>query len=129
MRKGAATVLLVLISSTLFAVPQSSPINKTFAIPFQFFVGTKSLPAGTYTFATDANFNEIYVTSADGKARALSAILTRLSAKPDTEAIAVFDVTGNDHYLSEFYPAGGIDGFCFKGAAANHTHLIIKSKK
>jgi len=37
-------------------------------------------------------------------------------------------VLGNDHYLSEFYPSG-LDGFCFKGASANHTHLIIKSKK
>jgi hypothetical protein len=129
MRKSVATVLLVLVSSALFAVPQASPINATVQIPFQFFVGTASLPAGTYTFWTDANFSTINVTSADGKARALSAILTRLSARPDMEAAAVFDVIGNDHYLSEFYPAGGIDGFCFKGAASNHTHSTIKSKK
>jgi hypothetical protein len=129
MKKSVLTVLLVLISSALFAAPQASPINATFDIPFQFYVGTRSLPAGTYTVTTDANFSTINLTSADGKSRALSAILTRLSAKPDAEAVVVFDVNGNDHYLSEFYPTGGIDGFCFKGAEANHTHFSIKSKK
>ncbi len=127
MRKSVATVVLVLISSTLFAAPQASAINVTVDIPFQFFVGTKSLPAGTYKFSANANLSTINVTSTDGKEKAMSAVLTRLSAKPDTEATAVFDVIGNDHYLSEFYPSG-LDGFCFKGAAANHTHLIIKSK-
>jgi hypothetical protein len=44
------------------------------------------------------------------------------------EGSAVFDVIGNDHYLSEIY-VPRLDGFCFKGASAQHTHLIIKSKK
>ena len=128
MRKSVATVVLVLISSTLFAVPQASPINVTVDIPFQFYVGTKSLPAGTHKLMANANLSTINVTSADGKEKVMCPVLTRLSAKSDMEPTAVFDVIGNDHYLSEFYPSG-LDGFCFKGAAANHTHLSIKSKK
>jgi hypothetical protein len=128
MRKSVATILLVLISSTLFAVPQASPTNLTVDVPFQFFVGAKSMPAGTYKFSTNANLSTINVTSTDGKEKAMAAVLTRLSAKPDMEAAAVFDVVGNDHYLSEFY-GWGLDGFCFKGAVADHTHLILKSKK
>ena len=128
MKKSLAVVLLVLVSSAVFAMPQVSRGAVAVNIPFQFFAGEKSLPPGTYRFVVSGNLGSFTLTSEDGKANVISPVLTRLSQRSTDEASAVFDVVGNDHYLSEFY-LPGMDGFCFKGAATNHTHLTVKGKQ
>ncbi len=127
MKKYLPAVLLVLVSTATFGVAQTKTAVIA-DIPFAFLVGTQSLPAGTYEFSAGDNLEVINVANTKGKESALTAVVTRLSRKSDTEASVVFDVAGTNHYLSEIF-VPGLDGFLVKGAPGKHTHVSIKGNK
>ena len=128
MKKYLAVVLLVLVSTATFAAAQVSPTSVIADVPFAFFVGTKSFPAGSYQFKASENLGEITVSEMKGTGSAFAAVMTRLSPRSETNASVVFDVAGTDHYLSEIY-IPGIDGFQVKGAPGKHTHMSVKGRK
>jgi len=128
MKKYLAVVLLVLVSTATFAAAQVSPTSVIADVPFAFFVGTKSFPAGMYQFKPSDSLGEITVNEMKGTGSALAAVTTRLSPRSETDAMVVFDVAGTNHYLSEIY-VPGLDGFQVKGAPGKHTHMSVKGKK
>jgi hypothetical protein len=128
MKRIVATFLLGLACSALFAMAQVSPASVVAEIPFPFMIGDKTLSAGTYQFAMNLNLSSMMVTNTKGKEAAMAAVLTRLSPRSDKEASVVFDVVGNDHYMSEVYVPGH-DGFQFKGAPDKHAHASVKATK
>ncbi len=122
-----SAVVLFLLVITASASAQTSTDVVTAQVPFAFIVGGKTLPAGTYQFRASNNFNQIDVASVDGKNAALSIVNTRLSPRSKTEALVVFDVAGNDHYLAEVY-IPGMDGFQVPCAPGKHTHTVVKGR-
>ena len=125
--KYLTAVLLVFVLTATFSAAQIVTAV-TAEIPFAFFVGAKSFPAGTYEFRASENLEVINVANMKGKDAAIAPVFTRLSPKSENEAAVVFDVAGADHYLSEVFMPG-LDGFLFKGAPSKHTHVSIKGKK
>jgi len=126
MKSKAAAVLLLLAATAIFAVAQISN-SVTADIPFQFYVGSKLLPAGVYKIAASANLDEITVKGPSGKDNAMAAVSTRLSTRSDKESNLVFDVAGESHYLAEIYMQG-IDGFQIQAAKVKHTHMSVIGK-
>ncbi len=127
MKTRMAAVLLVLLSTAFFAMAQN-PTSLIVSVPFPFYVTGKLLPAGSYRIEPSANLGEITVSSSEGKGGAMAAVITRLSSSSEDKDSVVFDVTGNDHYLSEIYIQGE-DGFLVKGSSEKHTHMRVKAKK
>jgi hypothetical protein len=126
MKKYVMAAMLLLASTAYFAAAQVP--NRVYAnVPFQFFVGSKSFPAGTYRFTANVNLSEITVSTADGKNSVMAPVITRVSPRPTDQAAAVFDLVGSDHYLSEIY-IPELDGFLVKGAAQKHSHVVVKGK-
>ncbi len=120
-----AVVLLVLVSTAFFAVAQvHNPVVA--AVPFPFYVGSKLLPAGSYKIQTTGDM--VTVADDNGKDSALAQVITRISSSTEDQDSVVFDVAGNDHYLSEIYIQGE-DGYLIKSSAEKHTHIRIKGKK
>jgi hypothetical protein len=99
-----------------------------FKIPFQFYADGNLLPAGTYEFRPNVEGTHIEMRNTKGEDTLIVPVLTSLSLRKVDRAEAVFDVAGQDHYLSEFY-LNGMDGFAFNGALGKHSHQIIESEK
>ena len=127
MKTRIAAVLLVLFSTAFLAVAQN-PATLVLAVPFPFYVSGKLLPAGSYRIQASANQNEITVSNGNGKESVMAIVTTRLSSSSEDKDSAVFDVSGNDHYLSEIYVQGE-DGYLIKGSGERHTHMRVKTKK
>lgn len=127
MKKSLSAMLLVLLAAAPIALAQASySVNAD--VPFAFFIGGKSFPAGSYRFKASSNLAEITVSNRNGKEAAMAPVLTRLSPRPENDAAVVFDVAGNDHYLAEIY-VPGLDGFQVQGAKGQHTHASVKAAK
>jgi hypothetical protein len=118
----AAFALLFVIP--VLASAQSEPRSITSDISFPFSVGKASLPAGTYAFKADLQTKIVTVTNKKTGQSVMANITTRLSARSQTDSLVVFDKTADQYILSEVYFAG-IDGFCFAGAAGEHTHANV----
>ncbi len=95
-------------------------------IPFSFIAEGKTYPSGNYEFRLSDSDAVVKIESLKPGHAGFVDVLTRLSSR-DQPAI-VFDVVGNDHFLSELY-VPGMDGLAFKAAPAKHTHVTIKTKK
>ncbi len=132
MKTKMTLVLLVLASTVLFAAAQTqtqptSALNIT--TTFSFYVADQVLPPGSYVIkASGTGGNNITVTSSNGRNKYDVEASTRISASAEDRDSVVFDVAGNDHYLSEVYLQGE-DGYLIPGSTVKHTHLRIKSKK
>jgi len=100
-------------------------------IPFSFIAEGKTYPAGTYRFLENTAESAVTIQGVPpNKESGLALVATRLAAR-STNASGVdivFDVAGNDHYLSEIHMPH-MDGFYFKSAPAKHTHVTIKGSK
>ncbi len=127
MKKRMAVIVLVLISTAFFAMAQVSNALVV-TVPFPFYVSGKLLPAGSYKIHANATLNELTVANDNGKDNAMAGVITRISTTTEDNSSVVFDVAGNDHYLSEIYIQGE-DGFLIKGYGEKHTHMRVKSKK
>lgn len=127
MRKRLFAVAIALVAITAFAAAQTSAVKVTVDVPFGFFVSGKTLPAGTYQFVAGGDLTQVNVTSADGKAIAMTTVITRISPRSEPHGAVVFDVAGNDHYLAEIYIAG-VDGFQVPCAPGPHSHTVLKGK-
>jgi hypothetical protein len=126
MKRKAIAVLFLVAATAVFAAAQS--VNSiTAEVPFQFYVGSKLLPAGVYKISATANLGEISVRDKAGKESALAPVVTRLSPRSDKESNIIFDKTGENHYLTEIY-IQGMDGFQIQGTKEAHTHTNVKIK-
>jgi hypothetical protein len=100
-----AAAVTLLLTATPPVHAQSTGLQVT--IPFEFQVGNKMLPAGTYTVWLGAHGSALSISDGRGKA-AFSVITTidRPNALASANSRLVFRVYGNHHFLSEVQWAG-----------------------
>jgi hypothetical protein len=131
MKRGLAVIAMLVVIAFVGAAQDSAKSEAPKAvinIPFQFYADGNLLPAGTYEFKANAEGTHIEMRNTKGEDILVVPVLTSLSLRKIDQAEAVFDVSGQDHYLSEFY-LKGMDGFAFNGALGKHSHQTIESGK
>ena len=97
-------------------------------IPFQFTADTTLVPAGTYEIQPSDEGTHIQLHNVATHTRYIASVITGLASIESMQSSVVFDVEGQDHYLSEVHIAG-IDGFALRVASGKRTHVTIKAKK
>ena len=99
--------IIAVCSAPMFA---QNSVNVAASVPFAFNVGTKSLPAGDYSFYGQAGSPSLNLRTADGAAGTI--ILTTNASKfnPPKESKLVFRVYGRKHYLAGVWIAGVASG-------------------
>ncbi len=127
MKKLGFLLTMTFLLSAVYCM--SETLLVTTQIPFSFIAEGKTYPAGEYQFSENTNETAVLIRSVQpGKADGLVPVLTRLASQKQQRGSVVFDVVGNEHYLSEIHlPA--MDGFLFKAAPAKHTHMIVPAGK
>jgi len=116
-----AGLLSLLVAAGAFAQSGSSV---TSSIPFEFSLGQKAVPAGTYRFSVRPAQRQLVITDASGTDMYLP-ILTRLSSKGEfQDAGLVFDTTGDNHVLSEVWIPGQ-DGILVSSTPEGHEHQSV----
>ncbi|HTY62810.1 MAG TPA: hypothetical protein VMG30_11220 [Acidobacteriota bacterium] len=127
MKGLSLSVLAVLLLATVYCFAVI-PIG-TADITFSFIAGGKTYPAGNYRFFVNDAESELTIQGMkETKASGIVPVLTRLAAREQNDVSFVFDVAGNDHYLSEIH-IPNMDGFYFKSAPAKHTHVTVRAAK
>ena len=128
MRKQVISLLTILTVAGSFGAIAQTALTVRVDAPFSFVAGTKTLPAGEYSFQPSADEREMIVRNQKTGESVFVPVLTRLGQRSGNEAEVVFDVAANEHYLAELHvPA--VDGFAFKAAPGKHTHVGVKAKK
>ncbi len=127
MRQRIFFVLAMLVLIMCYAIAQNVPTVDA-DIPFSFNVEGKTLPAGPYQFKEGANPDVMVVNNTKTRETVMATVMTRLGSQADRESDLVFDVTGNEHYLSEVHIAG-MDGYLLKATPGKHTHVHVKARK
>jgi hypothetical protein len=98
-------------------------------IPFGFIVEGKTYPAGSYRIAVNDEGSTLTIQGLKStKESGMALVVTRLAPRSQNNVSLVFDVVGNDHFLSEIH-VPGMDGFYFKSATTKHTHATVTSPK
>jgi hypothetical protein len=128
MRKQIAIALVVLVFTVYFCIAQGGPPGATADIPFSFIAEGKTLPAGPYQFTERDDPTVIVVRNGKTGESVIVPIITRLGTQAEKETNIVFDVVGNDHYLSEVRIAD-TDGYLLKATPGKHTHALVKGVK
>jgi hypothetical protein len=105
----AALGLAVLV----FTVPANAETYMRVNIPFEFIVGSQSLPAGTYTIVIDANFSLSHIDSvSDGawhRVYLKPGTARPQSTNPDV-GVVQFKKYGERYFLSAIWKPGVTDG-------------------
>ena len=126
---GAIVTLLLTVMAAGVMVVHAQQV--TAKIPFEFRVGKKTLPAGTYsvTYSKSAP-NVLNLRNQSGGAVTQVPVITRLAAKdqPSVGAHLIFDKVEDAHSLAEFW-LPGMDGFFLGGEVTTHTHVTIRAAK
>jgi hypothetical protein len=104
----AAVVALLTLSITATVQAQSTGLRAN--IPFEFYVGDKLLPAGTYTVMPHGTGGAISVADNAGhSAGRLTNGVMRSHAGSSAESVLIFNVYGDRYFLTEVrwsgYPA------------------------
>jgi hypothetical protein len=96
-------------------------------VPFEFKVGSTTLPAGRYEILVAADDeNVLIVRNEDTKKRVLVDAITRLAPRDDGQATLVFDEAGGERVLSEIHLTDS-DGYQLAGVGKKpHTHKVVK---
>ncbi len=127
------TRLLTLICSGVLATLAASayayePLVEG-KIPFAFVAGNTVLPAGRYEIGmTDPTTNILEIRSQDNTKTVLVPYVTRLAAPLRDNPVLVFDVQGDNKYLSEIHDPP-LDGFSLEGARGKHTHETVAAQR
>jgi hypothetical protein len=82
-------------------------------IPFDFIVADKTLPAGEYSITRTRQFSGddmLTISNADGRRLAILLTSSVQSLTPKKHGVMVFHRYGNQHFLSEVWPAGATIG-------------------
>ena len=82
-------------------------------IPFDFIVADKTFPAGEYCITRTRQFSAddmLTISSADGHRLAIILTSSVESLTPKKHGVMVFHRYGNQHFLSEVWPAGATIG-------------------
>ncbi len=127
MKKTVLTVVAALLVFPLLGLTQGTMLSVSVEIPFEFYIGTELMPAGTYSFKPNKAVGVIDVMNTANARTVMASVLTRIAMWPDHDTHVVFDRAGDRYYLAELHVAGA-DGYHFKGAPGPHTHVSLKGK-
>lgn len=94
-------------------------------IPFEFMVGSKMLPAGSYEFTVDQGRNVVTLRNMDTGKSMVTSIVTLLAADPGFQGNVTFDTVGEKKALEAVYVAG--TGFLLHATKGKHNHEIVKA--
>lgn len=114
--------VLVTVFTVGFAFAQQGVVMRV-NIPYEFSVGSKALPPGTY--ALTVNDREFGIQSATNGATHLR-IITQLGGPTEffRDGALVFDTTGGGHILSEVWIPGA-DGILLHSSPGRHNHQVL----
>lgn len=101
-------------------------------ISFEFSVGDRSFPAGSYRISRRSpNAPTLTIRPEAGGEAVQVSVITRLAQRGNSadDSNLVFDKVGDKRYLTEVWMPGQ-DGFLLKGATetAEHAHVIVPAK-
>lgn len=123
-RRGLMGKLSALTVVAVYSALGQTPLNMRAEIPFEFTVGSKALPAGTYTFSVVPG-NPWLAVAQPGGGIVRTPILTRLGGPSEFRDLSlVFDKAGDGHILSEVW-LPGTDGILVHSTPKNHSHEIV----
>jgi hypothetical protein len=128
MKRDLLAGFAMLVFVPFWGTVQVAPMAVLADITFEFHVGGRVLPAGTYEFKVDDKQDMVSVTNTKTRNTVVAPVLTRISQRSGNEAQVVFDKVQDRSYLSELY-VPGIDGFHLTGAPGPHTHVSVKARK
>ncbi len=121
-RRLMAFILFTVFASGL-AYGQMHAIS--FNVPYEFIVGSKVLPAGTYTFSTSRDLSSLKVESATAGS-AVENVITRISGPNDLYqgGYLIFDKAAKGLILSEVW-ISGTDGILLHSIPKGHERVGI----
>ncbi len=86
--------------------------NLTAEVPFQFHVGDRTLPAGSYVIhqLNDSDLMVMQISSTDGKLSALFNVEAAQAKTTPEKTELIFNKYGDQYFLSELFDEGEVDG-------------------
>jgi len=106
-----AVITIIAVSAS--AKAQSLDYRLTANIPFDFSVSGKKLPAGKYWVSRAQLGNGdavVQIRSTDGHQNITRLTIPVITANPMNDGSLVFHRYGEEYFLSEIWPAGGVTG-------------------
>ena len=115
--KGVAKIgllaVMTIIAAGVTAQAQSLSYRLTANIPFEFSVTGKKLPAGKYWIKRAQQGNGdtvVQISSTDGRENITRFTIPVVAYNPVNSSSLVFHRYGDEYFLSEIWPAGGLTG-------------------
>lgn len=106
-------VVMMIVAASASANAQSLTYKLTANIPFDFTVADKKLPAGKYWISRGQQTTGdliLQIRSVDGDASVSRLTIPVVAIKPVAKGMLVFHRYGDEYFLSEVWPAGGLTG-------------------
>ena len=125
---GFLTILAVAVASG----QSSSPLLGRVDIPFKFMVAKKEMPAGKYeVLKVEGQESRLLLRNLQAKTTIYVSVVERLAEVDPSQkhgARVVFDVVGDQRYLSEFWPGGNDDGYLLGINKGEQKHEVVEEK-
>jgi len=105
--------VMTIIAASVSAQAQSLSYRLTANIPFDFSVAGKKLPAGKYWInraQQGSGDTVVQISSTDGHSNVIRFTIPVIAYNPVKNGTLVFHRYGDDYFLSEIWPAGGVTG-------------------
>ena len=106
-------VAMLVVTSAVSTQGQSLAYRIKAEIPFDFIVGDKKLPAGTYSVGrVSQNFGDtvLAITGDDGRTKAIRLSSSAQRLHPIDQATLVFHHSGDQYFLFQVWSAGATTG-------------------
>jgi hypothetical protein len=111
--KMGLLAVMIIIAASVSAQAQTLSYRLTANIPFDFSVAGKKLPAGKY-WINRAQQNSgdmvVQISSTDGHSNVLRLTIPVSAPNAVKSGLLVFHRYGEEYFLSEIWPAGGVTG-------------------
>jgi hypothetical protein len=111
--KMGLLVVMMIIAASVSANAQTLQYRLTVNIPFDFSVAGEKLPAGKYWVKRAQQSDGdmvVQISSADGHSNVTKLTIPVSAKEPVKNGVLIFNRYGNEYFLSEIWPAGGVTG-------------------
>jgi hypothetical protein len=111
--KMSLLAVMMIIAASVSANAQTLQYRLTVDIPFDFSAAGEKLPAGKYWIKRAQQSDGdmvVQISSTDGHSNITRLTIPLSANKPVKNGILVFNRYGNEYFLSEIWPAGGVTG-------------------
>jgi hypothetical protein len=111
--KVSLLAAMLVVTSVASTQGQSLAYRIKAEIPFDFIVGDKKLPAGTYSVSRvsqNSGDTVLAITGDDGRSKAIRLSSSAQRLHPTDQATLVFHHSGDQYFLFQVWPAGATTG-------------------